>query len=218
MNPFKEGTTSHYDYEIMKDLNWHCTKCELKSGQAKTWQIWRQEKGLQLDQDEKGNWYKKQDCQSCGQSTIHRKLRSLEINEGTIARSGITPKLAKKIKTYYGGIDAYTLRKEPLGKLEIDHRLPQVRWNQDEKENDVNMSEEEIKKRFMLLTRENNLLKSRKCEKCKQTGKRQKGYDLHFFYKGQEEYEDSIGCEGCFWFDPDQWRQALNEFIVENNK
>ena len=40
MNPFKENTTSHNDWEVLKDLQWHCTKCELKSGQAKTWQIW----------------------------------------------------------------------------------------------------------------------------------------------------------------------------------
>lgn len=41
-NPFKSNTTSFYDWEVLKDLKWHCTKCELKSGQAKTWQVWRQ--------------------------------------------------------------------------------------------------------------------------------------------------------------------------------
>lgn len=57
-NPFRDDTVSHYDWEVLKDLKWHCTKCELKSGQAKTWQIWRAEKGIQLDKDENGNWYK----------------------------------------------------------------------------------------------------------------------------------------------------------------
>jgi hypothetical protein len=37
----------------------------------------------------------------------------------------------------------------------------------------IDMTDEELKARFMLLTRENNLLKSRNCEKCKKTGKRQ---------------------------------------------
>ena len=52
MNPFKKGSTQYKDFETMSDCEWHCTKCELLSGQAKTWQVWRQEKGIQLDQDE----------------------------------------------------------------------------------------------------------------------------------------------------------------------
>ena len=32
-NPFKEGSTQYHDFELMSDLKWHCTKCELKSGQ-----------------------------------------------------------------------------------------------------------------------------------------------------------------------------------------
>jgi len=43
MNPFKESTTSYHDWKILKDLKWHCSKCELQSGQAKTWQTWRDE-------------------------------------------------------------------------------------------------------------------------------------------------------------------------------
>ncbi len=43
-NPFKENSTSYQDFKTMSDLKWHCSKCELKSGQAKTWQVWRQEK------------------------------------------------------------------------------------------------------------------------------------------------------------------------------
>ncbi|MBC7795370.1 MAG: hypothetical protein H7Z37_00695, partial [Pyrinomonadaceae bacterium] len=50
MNPFKPNTTSYHDYEILKDLQWHCIKCELKSGQAKTWQTWRDAYGLQFEE------------------------------------------------------------------------------------------------------------------------------------------------------------------------
>jgi len=64
-NPFKLNTTSYYDWEVMKDLKWHFTKCELKSAQAKTWQVWRQ-MGIQLDTDEKGNFYKRIYCFKCG--------------------------------------------------------------------------------------------------------------------------------------------------------
>jgi hypothetical protein len=44
-------------FEILIDLKWHCSKCELKSGQAKTWQAWRQRE-IQLDTNEKGNFKK----------------------------------------------------------------------------------------------------------------------------------------------------------------
>ena len=49
MNPFKEGSNQYKDFKTMSDCKWHCSKCELLSGQAKTWQVWRQEKGIQLD-------------------------------------------------------------------------------------------------------------------------------------------------------------------------
>ena len=38
MNPFTEGSTQYKDFEVMSDCKWHCSKCELLSGQAKTWQ------------------------------------------------------------------------------------------------------------------------------------------------------------------------------------
>jgi hypothetical protein len=78
MNPFKKNTISHNDFEILSDLKWHCTKCELKSGQAKTWQVWRQKRGIQLDTDEKGKFFRKVFCKNCNNDTIHRRLKSLE--------------------------------------------------------------------------------------------------------------------------------------------
>ena len=59
-NPFKKGSTQHIDFETMSDLKWHCTKCELKSGQAKTWQVDRDENEIQLVNNEKGLYYNKQ--------------------------------------------------------------------------------------------------------------------------------------------------------------
>lgn len=215
LNPFKEGSTQYLDFETLKDLNWHCSKCELKSGQAKTWQVWRQEKGIQLDTDEKGNWYKIQLCNNCNQNTVHRKLKSLEINKTDLkTRTTIPQALSKKIKKHYNYIDEYSMRREPENKLEIDHREPQVRWLKQEDVNNPSMSELEIEKKFMLLTRENNLLKSRMCENCVKTGKRAKGYkEIDFWYKGDEEFNVELKCEGCFWNNPSQWRKELNDFI-----
>ena len=81
------------------------------------------------------------------------------------------------------------------------------------------MSNEEIQKRFILLTRANNLWKSRFCEKCFKTGIRGYFPGINFFYKGNEKWDFNIspydpkGCEGCFWYNPDKWRSTLNKII-----
>jgi len=218
VNPFKEGTTSHNDWEVLKDLKWHCTKCELKSGQAKTWQVWRQEKGIQLDKDEKGNWYKNIYCPTCGIKTVHRKLKSLEILNETKSRSGVSSYLARKVKQIYDNKDAVFLREFSPRELEVDHKFPQIRWRGDEEENKLNMSEDEIRKKFILLTRSNNLLKSRYCEKCVTTGKRGYFPGIYFWYEGDENWNgrdkyDELGCIGCFWYDPYKWREELNKLV-----
>ena len=216
MNPFKEGSNQYKDFETMCDCKWHCSKCELLSGQAKTWQVWRQEKGIQLDQDESGNWYKMILCPNCGIKTVHRKLKSTEIiTENLKARTGIPPKIAKRAKELFGCVDEYSMRTEAPKVLEIDHRIPQVRWTTNEDDNS-NLTDEQIKEKFMLLTSPNNLLKSRICEECAKTNKRGKGYKIiEFWYIGGENYVDDIGCEGCFWHNPSQWRIKLNDKIKE---
>ncbi len=149
LNPFREKTTSHHDWEVLKDLNWHCTKCELKSGQAKTWQVWRQEKGIQLDKNEKGLWYNAQSCPTCGYDTVHRKLKSLKILDETKSRSGISQYLARKIKNVFKNEEALFLRELSPSLLEVDHRFPQIRWGKDERENKSTMPEQEIRVRFI---------------------------------------------------------------------
>ncbi|AQQ10477.1 hypothetical protein L21SP3_02310 [Sedimentisphaera cyanobacteriorum] len=131
-NPFREGTISYDDFNKMSDLRWHCSKCELRSGQAKTWQVWRQEKGVQLDKDENGNFYKRIYCSRCEARTVHRKLKSLDILEVNKARYGIPSKLAKRIKQLYNFEEAVLLRQLSERELEIDHKFPQVRWAKNE--------------------------------------------------------------------------------------
>lgn len=216
INPFKKGSTSYLDFETMSDLKWHCTKCELKSGQAKTWQVWRQEKGITLKQDG-DKYYKNIFCSTCDTVTVHRGLVSTDINlEDSKARTSLSPKLAKRIKIYYKFVDAYTLRTEIEAKLEVDHRFPQVRWTSDEEYNDSEMSESEIQGKFMLLTRENNLLKSRFCEKCKNSGVRPGGYGIDFWYAGDSKWNEETKCKGCFWFDPQAWRCAVAKILKKD--
>ena len=114
------------------------------------------------------------------------------------------------------------LRQLPSRQLEIDHRFPQVRWDKDEDVNDPSMSTKEIKQRFILLNRSNNLLKSRYCERCVQTGQRGYFSGIRYWYKGNDNWDSNIsphderGCEGCFWYDPYKWRKLLNKLIAKH--
>ena len=217
-NPFKEGTTSHNDFNVLSDLKWHCTKCELKSGQAKTWQVWRQ-MGIQLGTDEKGNFYKNILCEKCNNKTVHRRLATLDISEDTKIRSGLPQNLAKRIKAILKFEEALFLRKMMPKELEVDHKFPQVRWNKNEDVNDMKMSDEEIKEKFILLSRSNNLLKSRYCERCYKTGERGAFPGIYYWFKGGRMWDKKIdkhdkrGCEGCFWNNPYKWRDGLNKLV-----
>lgn len=216
-NPFSKNTIAFTDFETMSDLKWHCAKCELKSTQAKTWQVWRQEKGIQLDKDEKGNFYKKMFCPNCNINTIHRKLKSTELLEINKARSGISSQVAKKVKNLYNFEEAVLLRKLSERELEVDHKFPQIRWENNETNNN-NLSDNELKEKFMLLNRSNNLLKSRQCEQCVKTGIRGCFPGIKFWYKGTEKWEgktkcDPNGCIGCFWNNPYKWRDELNKIL-----
>lgn len=217
-NPFKLGTTSYKDFEVLSDLKWHCTKCELKSGQAKTWQVWRQN-GIQLDTDEKGNYFKKMNCNKCQSKTIYRKLKSLELTEETYSRSGLPQKLIVRIKNILHNVEAVFLNERPPKELEVDHRFPQIRWGENEALNRAEMSEVEIREKFMLLTRSNNLLKSRYCEKCFKTGIRGSFPGINFWFTGKKVWDSKIdkhdqkGCEGCFWNNPEKWREEINKIV-----
>ena len=215
MNPFKQDSSQYHDYEILKDLEWHCSKCELKSGQAKTWQTWRDALGFRFSKGNPDgkNWDKRIRCGNCRMTSVHRKLETLERNEITSARLGISPKLAEKIKKLLNFEEALWLRKLSARELEVDHKFPQIRWNKSEEENE-NGSDQYLISKFILLNRNNNLLKSRNCERCVQTNKRGKFPGIYFWYEGNENWETDAhnekGCVGCFWYDPYKWREELN--------
>ena len=213
--PFKEKTKLYKTFSILSDLKWHCSKHELPGTQpAKAVQIIRQH-GFKT---EKKTAY----CEKCKEKTVYRRLVSLEIEGARVfTRSKLPEKLKKRIKEYYKNADTVTLRSDFA--VEIDHKFPQVRWGGKEPENPIDMSDERIQGRFILLTRANNLWKSRYCEKCYKTDLRGTFPGINFFYKGGRKWDKNInpydpkGCEGCFWYDPYEWRKALN-LIIEKIK
>ena len=64
-----------------------------------------------------------------------------------------------------------------------------------------------------------NNIKREKCKICKQTGKRWdaknlKG-NLFSFYLGDENYDNKIGCKGCYLFDPVEYRNEVYRKIID---
>lgn len=215
-NPFNEGTKIWQIFSLLQDMNWHCGKHELPGTQpAKAVQIIRQH-GYEIEK-------KTIFCEICKDKTVHRRLTSVEPVNLPYNRIALTKKLRERVLKLYNNTDSITLRQETPNLLEVDHRFPQIRWSEREIL-DENMSDEELKNRFQLLTRANNLWKSRYCERCKKTGKRGTFIGIQYFYVGSENWDKNIpedderGCEGCFWYNPDKWRASLNELIEKEKK
>ena len=213
-NPYSEETQKFRIFEVLKDLKWHCSECELPGSQpAKALQMMRQD-GFQLEKVG-SNWEKRMFCKRCGRITPHRRLKLLERGLKDIKRIAFPANIRERIIKYFQNKDAI-LDYSPTGRsIEIDHRIPEIRWNKSEEKLPDNLTDEEIEKRYMLLVREHNLLKSRNCEKCKKTGIRQYLLGIKFFYEGDEQYDDKLGCVGCGWYNPEEWKKALNKIIEE---
>ncbi len=210
-NPFNQETKQARLFAILSDLDWHCGKHELPGTQpAKAIQILRQ-KGYLIEN-------RTQMCAVCGEKTVHRRMLSTEPSSESSIRLALPQKLRRRILAFYKNTEAISLREMQPEQLEIDHRFPQVRWSQDESF-DADMTDAEIQQRFQLLTRANNLWKSRYCERCKATRERGTYIGIHYFYAGETLWDSAIpdddenGCVGCFWYDPQQWRASLNELI-----
>ena len=86
--------------------------------------------------------------------------------------------------------------------------------------NETNMSEEEIKKKFQLLTNQTNLQKERYCKKCVSEGIRGDFFGIKWFYEGDEQWRrsskaDENGCIGCCWYDLIEWKNQFNKYLKE---
>lgn len=212
-NPFKPGTLAYETFKILSDLNWHCADCELPGSQPAATIRDLRRMGYEIltaaiKADNPPRY-----CKRCNRKTTHYRLKSLSVTSGSITRTGLPAWLKQRIFKLYDYREALTGRKRNPKDLTVDHRVPNIRWPENEKPYDQNISDEELRNRFQLLTNEDNLWKSRMCEECKKSGKRQPFLGIYYFYEGTEDYNESIGCRGCGWYDPDSWRRSLNNLI-----
>lgn len=159
------------------------------------------------------------DCKKCKKKTTHHQLIYLERSgDGKNEYETINPKLKQRIIKLLKNYDAFEDNYHSKGLLP-DHKFPEIRWDKSTKEDNLNLTDEEIKNKFQLLTNQRNLQKREVCRKCFQSNLRGKIFGINFFYKGNEkwEFKEKVsksaekGCEGCGWYDISEWRNSLNK-------
>ncbi|MFA1609832.1 hypothetical protein [Halobellus rubicundus] len=209
-NPSNEGTKRAATFETLADCEWHCSACELPSSQpAKDIQMLRKE-GFEFVQNTGQGQGDYRHCETCEATTFHRKLKYPFPTQQSITRQEMPDSFKRRVRDLYDHRDAFD-GSSPSTTLEVDHRVPEVRWEESESFDYESMSDAEVKAHFQLLSRKHNLLKSRKCESCVETGTRPPFLEIEYYYEGDEEYDDEIGCVGCGWYNPQAWRAALHE-------
>lgn len=214
-NPSREGTKRGKTYEILSDCEWHCSACELPSSQpAKDIQMLRKE-GFEFVQESGQGKGAFRHCRDCDSSTFHRKLKYPFPTGKSITRQAMPESFKRRVRELYDYRDSFD-GSSPSMTLEVDHRIPEIRWDESEDFDYEAMTDEDIREHFQILSRSNNLLKSRKCEECVKTGIRPPFMEINFYYDGDERYDEELGCIGCGWYNPQEWRSTLEDRLDES--
>ncbi len=132
--------------------------------------------------------------------------------------------LRRRVLDFYNCVDALSGEKLSEKLLIVEHKFPEERWQGRSAETNENMTDEEIKKKFQLLTGQYNMVKREACKKCGVTQMRQTPFGINYFYEGDETWdcinqfgEDAEqGCIGCGWYDVAKWKELLN-IALEND-
>jgi hypothetical protein len=212
---------------VLVDRNWHCRSHEYDhvesdqiAGGGGIQGLERGTKtrpGFEIESED-------QHCDTCGETTRHDRWTGERKTAN--AAANIPEAVKQKILDHYDHRDVIEDRQRQLHDLVIDHRFPMERWAGAEESYTEEIDESEIERTFQLLKDDgkgnHNLLKSRACEHCKETGERGAPMGIEFWYRGGPEWPDDVpeegpeaevGCVGCGWYNFDRWRQELNELI-----
>ena len=222
---FNKDTKSWLVYLVLKDKKWHCRSCAYQHVKSEQIAGGSGIQGLQRGSArrlgmviESRNAF----CQNCQRKTRQDKWNGQFVP--SVNLSTMPASFVERVLSLLDSRDVVERTRRPAGQLTIDHKLPMIRWNEktsEEQTNYTNMSDSDIFAHFQLLKRSNgsvshNLLKSRSCEKCYETGERGTPFGIKFFYAGNSQWtpkdkEDPQGCIGCGWYDFNLWRQCLNK-------
>ena len=124
-----------------------------------------------------------------------------------LSRSGISEKLKNKIYKTLGQREVFWDRVLQTNELIIDHKFPSSRWKEGDTENSSEMSEQEIRNKFQLLTNQSNLLKEKACKSCVRENKRGTFLGIEWYYEGNIQSDSII-----------KTRKYLDKFKKAQNK
>lgn len=218
------GTKQLQTFEVLEDQDWHCRNhaySHIESGQiAGSGGIQGLKRGsatrpgLTIEHESRH-------CAECGRT--HRHDRWTGQFTTLLHMAGIPSDLIVRAHNVLGGRDVVDNVSRSVNEVTLDHKLPMKRWNEvtSKQQTDYqDMTDDDIRARFQLLKKSNgnvshNLLKSRACEDCFETGERGTPFGIRYFYAGDERWRgkdatDAMGCVGCGWYDIDAWRASLN--------
>ena len=163
---------------------------------------------------------KKLFCEKCNKKTSHDLLVMIPIfNISAVTeRYHISKKLENRIKSVLYNTEAAFDYKRPAKELIIDHKFPSQRWENGETPNSDDMTDDEIKHKFQLLSNQTNLWKSRICDECVKTGIRGDFMGIRWYYEGDMYWRgsskfDEKGCIGCPWYDLNRWKKELSQSV-----
>lgn len=211
-------TKEFFDILNNETFSWCCVSCELPKNPNWARRIQDlKEFGYTLATDT--NKF----CDKCNANTTHIAL--LPISRGGITGyetwSSVTRIHIVRLLKAFDSYEGKSLRKEGLLP---DHKFPEIRWDSDTRRESLDeLSDEEYRRDFQLLSNQRNLQKREICRKCFQTGERGTIYGIPFFYAGNEFWDDNVpktgkaaekGCVGCAWYDIDRWRKELQKSLA----
>lgn len=213
---------SHKNAEITKqffdalsqNLKWCCVDCDLPKNPNWARRVQDlKEMGYSIATDTNRH------CPKCDSNKTHLMLLPIPRTDTTgNGYEQIPKKLRERILSTLKHFDAYEAKQS--SHLLPDHKFPEIRWDKNTKSiNPDDMSEDEIRQKFQLLTNQRNEQKREICRHCYQTDQRGKIFGINFYPEGSGSWDPSIpktgvaaedGCRGCPWYDIEAWRESLN--------
>ncbi len=138
--------------------------------------------------------------------------------QGGVAYETMTAELKTRIHRLLGPKDEYDGVESRFHY--IDHKFPEERWlpTEERRYESGDLTDEDIRQRFQLLTNQRNQQKREACRQCAATGRRPGLFGIKFFATGSGQWPDDVpekgaeaeaGCIGCGWYDVKAWREAL---------
>jgi len=210
-------TTKSFFDVLKKGMKWNCVACAFPNNPNWARRIQDiKEFGYTLSTDTN------RQCPVCKKKSTHIMLLPIK-RGGLTGYEAWSPELRRRIVTVLKSYDAFEGKTTNPEKLLPDHKFPEIRWDAKTKRNDIeNLSSDEIKKDFQLLSNQRNQQKREVCRNCYQTGERGTIYGIAYYSKGNKTWNQAYpkvgklaekGCVGCPWYDIENWRKSLQSLI-----